>query len=260
MKINPALVCAAFVLFHSTPSFGAARSCPFELAQNGTSVLQQGPYHLMPIHNYDETLEAFVAGPYDYDQLPAYDILNFDYRNLEFRVGNRSRDILVERHVILPEPVLKPIHPMGIPIAALPLFLEQAERSIRMFSKGAFPILGRFSISQDNPLRYEPLSRWRRLRGLGPKPQVRSVTMGLLLFDPEVEASAPLPIVSLVLQNDLNGKINAETGEADYFLQENVLNKPEFKPGLLLPPHGRIYHWGTLFGVFFGPYKVTLNK
>ncbi|NQY99341.1 MAG: hypothetical protein HRT45_01570 [Bdellovibrionales bacterium] len=245
-----AVACIATALvFASLPA--AANKCPVELAK--TSVTETGPYHLQPIHSYDDVLRALIAEPYDYNNLPIHKIVNFDFSTYEFHVGNRSRDILHERHVILPFNRPKPIHAMGLPVRGRMVFFGNSSQNYSgVFRGGTFSTLGRFSISQDNPFRFEQRTARQIRRNQPASPQVRSVTMGLVLFDPDVPNHEASPLVSLVLQNDLNGKLNAETGMADYFLEENVLNKPVFSPGLLLPPTGRIYHWGTLAGVFFG--------
>ncbi|MEO0336746.1 MAG: hypothetical protein AAF202_10140, partial [Pseudomonadota bacterium] len=202
----------------------AQGGCPFELAKTAetSEVLKIGSYHLDPIHSYDRVLDALTADPYDYFDLPVIDVDLF--RNWNMEVASRSRDILTERHVIKPEWSTKTIHPMGIPVAGtMHFFGTDLQGYSGVFRGGSFPILGRFSLSQGNPFRLAPQTRWQWLRGIPPQPQPRSVTMGLLLFDPDVDASSVSPIVSLVLQNDLNGKLDSLTGEADYFLSQNVL-------------------------------------
>lgn len=251
-----------FSLLVTLPTIAATppASCPHIAGSKKHQITDTGPYHLNPIHSYEDVLTAMIANPYDYSNLPTIPIINFNFQTGEYEVGNRSRDILRERHVILNEYRRKPIHPMGIPVSGSMTFFKSNKYS-GVFRGGTFPILSRFSISQGNPSRFEPRSQMQISLNRTPSPQVRSVTMGILLFDPNVASDQVSPIVSLVLQNDLNGKVNENTGQADYFLDETVLNKPEFDPRGLLPPTGRIYQYGTLGGVFFGalqtPFELT---
>ena len=238
--------------------------CPFHASGGKVEgaefhVNEMGMHHLTPIDSYDNVLAEMIADPYDYNNLPTIPIVNFNFRTGEYEVGIRSRDILKERHIVREVRKRKPIHPMGIPVEGKMVFYKNDKYS-GVFKGGTFPIQSRFSISQGNPLRFEKRTGRQIRRGLPAKPQVRSVTMGILLFDPNVPKDEKSPVVSMVLQNDLNGKINAETGEADYFLEEPLFNKPVFDPKLLLPPTGKLYHWGTLSGVFFGALQNQFEK
>lgn len=244
---------------------GVAVGCPVGLLLPGRTpiehVTQVGPHHLHPIATYDDVERVIRVGPYPYEQLPIIPIVNFDFRTGVFEVGNRSRDILVERDVFSPIPEPKPIHPMGIGIQATMEFFAGSSPYSGVFRGGRFPVQGRFSISQGNPTRFEerrsfPVFGRRRLI-----PQVRSTTMGLLLFDPAVPRDQASPIVSLVLQDDLNGKLDPVTGESPYVLEQTVFNKPVFDPKQLLDPKlARLYHYGTLAGVIWGARQSPFER
>lgn len=215
-------------------------------------VTRRGMHHLRPIASYNEVLRALQADPYDYNNLPVIPIINFNFRTGKWEVGNRSRDILLERSVLLSEYRRKPIHPMGIPIAGKMVFYEGSNPYSGVFRGGEFDVLARFSLSQGNPFRFETRTARQIARNLPATPQVRSMTMGILLFDPNIAQNETSPIVSLMLQDDLNGVVNPNTGDANYFLEQTLLNKPDFAPGKLLTEEARLYHFGTLAGVFRG--------
>ena len=237
------LVGACFSAFATAPEIPA--HCLALMKAKELEATEIGLHHLKPVESYNDVLAAITANPYDYRDLPIIPIVNFDFSSLKYPVGVRSRDILTERHVILPEYRRKPIHPMGIPVEGKMVFYGGFPWT-GVFRGGEFPVIARLSLSQGNPLRTEVLRDGTTV------PQVRSSTMGILLFDPNKDADQVSPIVSLVLQNDLNGIVNPDTGEANNFLDQTVLNKPLFDPGKLVSDEARLYHYGTLGGVFFG--------
>ena len=238
-------------------------SCNMLLSQNlpNNNIIRTGPFHLEPISSYNDVLAALIRDPYTPGNLPTIEIVNFDFSKMTFDVGNRSRDILKERRVILSEYRRKPIHPMGIPIKGKFVIFEPSNTNYTgVFRGGEFDVLGRFSLSQGNPYRHEPRTRRQIRRNQPAIPQVRSMTMGLLVFDPNVPKDQTSPIVSLVLQDDLNGVVNEQTGQANYFLERAVTNQPVFDPGKLLTKEARLYHFGTLAGVFFGALQNNFEK
>ena len=242
--------------------------CPIDLALSPESLREHlvreiGPHHLTPIASYNEVRAALQSDPYDYANLPTIPIVNFslDAWRAGADVFTRSIQILIERHVLLEVPRPKPIHPMGLGIAGTLEFYPGQTDYSGVFRGGSFPVLGRFSISQGNPGRTE--LRREHLGVVGPIqeiPQVRSTTMGLLVFDPKLEAHQISPIVSLVLQDDLNGKL-ASDGESPFVLEQTILNKPEFDPSKLTDRElARLYHFGTLAGVFVGARSSFLER
>lgn len=181
------------------------------IIRNGKVIQKIRGFRIKPIErtpvSYNEVLAQMEKGRYEKDDLPTIPLQMFRFFKkglMDFFVGRRSKEILTKGADFREVGQNKPIHPMGVGVKGRIHFKETKYSGL--FSGGDFPILGRFSISQGNPVKKKQRTWLQRLMGKPASDENRSVAAALKVF-PTENPNEKVVTANAVFQNDLNGEL-----------------------------------------------------
>lgn len=192
--------------------------------------------------SYNEVLEVMRKNPYDVRRLPTIPLQMFRFFKkgiVDFFVGRRSVEILKKGADYRTIGMNKPIHPMGIGVEGKMVFHKT--RYSGAFAGGEFPLLGRMSISQGNPVKYKKRTWFQRLMGKPASQENRSVAAAFKIFNTNNPNEKTLTANAL-FQNDLNGE------KLDDYISGVMTNQPQIN----FLKIRKLYEVFTLIGVAKG--------
>lgn len=192
--------------------------------------------------SYNEVLEVMKQGPYDIRRLPTIPLQMFRFFRkgiVDFFVGRRSVEILKKGLDYRSVGMNKPIHPMGIGVEGKMVFKKT--RFSGAFAGGEFPLLGRMSISQGNPVKFKKRTWFQQLLGKPANQENRSVAAAFKIFNTD-NPNEKTVTANALFQNDLNGE------KLDDYISGVMTNQPQIN----FLKIRKLYEVFTLLGVAKG--------
>ncbi len=223
--------------FNGIAEVHAATSCPKFLSKFKAKPELIGA-------SFNEVLEVMKLNPYDLNALPIIKPQMWTMINgrLNFLVGDRSQEILVNPRDYRLEGQNKPIHPMGVGLVGSITTFDTPWTGV--FSKKTYPVLARASLSQGNPHKLDEHGRM----------QERSTAMAIKVFN-TADLGQTVRTGNAVFQNDLNGLLGPN-GQPLNFLQSTQTNQPNID----FTKIRYSYEILTLLGVALGSFSTPKDR